>query len=166
MLIKKIGGTRIVLMLTITTILFFQRQFEAEAMYKMNWFFYDLTHSNFLKPVVQWLTDTTGINFFNYWYYTKPIYVSPRFIGIFLFVSLFYNSKNHLRMAGIIIGGWIACAFLMNFGGKVIGVERLTSLGRSMTDMILSPFTVAFIIPVLMLVPHLESERNKIYKNL
>lgn len=161
----KITPGRWAIVIVCVVLLVLMRQFMRETLYWLNYRIYYILVEPWVSKVVAVLNKLVPINLFNYWFYSKPLFMLVHFGLILLLLAAIYNSKRHVKTAAVIMFGWMVFFVLLNFLlRKVAPVESYLQSTRVAIDLMLEPFAVAFLIPTLLLVPPVEKPENKIFK--
>lgn len=90
---------------------------------------------------------------------TKIIYTLVYVPLYMLIVHLYFNSKHSTRLMLYIIGFIFAGSMIFNIAGKLLHYENMVTMSRNTNDLIVSPFMLVFLIPVLKLQANLQKNK-------
>lgn len=83
------------------------------------------------------------------------VYV-PLYMAI---VHLYFNHKQSTRLMFYIIGFIFGGAMVFNILGKVLHYENMVTMSRNTNDLIVSPFMLVFLIPVLKMQENIRKQQ-------
>ena len=168
MLLKKISAgledktIRILLSLIAGLFMAMQRQFTNQVLY---WFALR-AHSLLLGGgynLMRKIRPFVPFNPANVWLYAKVMYFGLHFVLLICLVMFYFNKRSITLTALKLIAGWIVFGIVFNFTGKILHNATLIEGGRNLIELIMSPFSAAFLIPALLL--QQKTERENLQRN-
>jgi len=126
-------------------------QFADKVFWAASWLWYYILSNPNAEYLARGIQAWTGFHVYSYRFWARISHGVLLILLLYIALRLYAHNRQEYRLLmGLLLGG-ISASFFCNILGKLAHSPWLETFGRDSLEFVLSPLTVVFAVPLLML---------------